>query len=98
MSSESVNPSGLLWYSEVSLLSSFGTGTFAASSSSISIGVPELGPACGSVSSSSSGSISGLFALGFEDCEEVETGTSPPNGCETKNQREQSFDSQEQEL
>ena len=81
VSSESVNPSGLLWYSKVSLLSSFGTGTFAASSSSIgSNGVPALGPACGSVSSSSSGSMSGsgLFSLGFEDWEEVETGTSPP--------------------
>ena len=94
VSSESVIPSGLLWYSTVSLLSSSGTGTLTGcSSASLSIGkmgVPVLGPACGSVSSSSSRSslLSGLLLLEHH----------PPNGCETKNRREQSFDSQEQEL
>ena len=84
-------------------MSSSGTGTLTAcSSASFSIGkmgVPVLGPACGSVSSSSSGSsLAGLLSFGFDEVCEVETGTSPPNGCETKSRREQSFDSQEQEL
>ena len=86
VSSESVIPSGLLWYSTVSLLSSLGTGTLTGcSSASLSIGkmgVPVLGPA------SRSSLLSGLLLLEHH----------PPNGCETKNRREQSFDSQEQEL
>ena len=61
------------------------------------MGGPELAPACGSVSSSSSSELSsGLGSFDFDD-DEIETGTSPLNGCETKNRREQAFDSQEQE-
>ena len=95
MSSESVIPSGALLYSTVSLFSSFWFGCSSSSSSTGRIGGPELGPACGSVSSSS-GSSSGFGSFGLED-EEIETGTSPPNDCETKSRREQAFDSQEQE-